>query len=376
MKRKTVLWSLLGLVLIAAGAAWLVSRLEPEQVTVALPGSAEARRNPLLAAERFLRQMGEAVESLPRSGRWMDRPGPSDTLLMRANRAAFGDLRTRRLLDWVAGGGHLIMDLEGLWDSQLKRVRSELLAHFGVQVTQPGTPAVGAPNSLTKVVFGEADTRVEVEFREAPLLVDSRGQASGAVNEADGSLLLQFEHGEGRVTLVNDLGFIDNRLIGDHEHAYFLYLLAGQRGKTWLLYSPRTASLVEIIWQQANLLVITLLLLGLAWLRRGNLRIGPLIPPPPGASRDLAEHIEALGRFEQRHGLLRHRLETTQAIVERRWLHRHPQLDTMDKPARAAWIAQRLAIDPQQVEQVLYREPQLHELITETALLRRLWRGA
>lgn len=376
MTRNSLLGVAVAFALISAGIAWVFSQLETEQITVTLPGSAEARANPLLAAERFLGGMGVEVASLPGTGRWIEEPRSSDTLLMHANRAALGQVRARRLLDWIAGGGHLIMDVEGLWDSRLKRSRSHLLMYFGVRLSEPESVDQDLEDSPIEVVFGEGDTRVSVAFRDTPVLLDRQGNSTGAVNAARGSLLLQFEHGDGRVTLVNDLGFLDNRHIGEHEHAYFLYLLAGQRGKIWLLYSPHYPSLPQLIWQHADRLLLTLLVLGVLWFRWGNLRIGPMLPPPPAASRDLTEHVDAIGRFEKQHGLLDLRLATTREIVERRWLNRHPQLDTMSHSARAVWIAKRLALDAQQVEQALYAEASSGQLSVETRLLQRLWHGA
>lgn len=371
MKRT---WLTTGLIVAIVGllGAWVYSQLEQEEVTITLPGSVEARRNPLLAAQRFLQGMEQQVESVSGIAQLLSRPGSTDTVLLYGNRAPFGDTRLQRLLEWVEQGGSLVMDVDGLWEERRKQARSGLLDYLQVRLVEIEDP----PEGTTEVVFDEDQTKVQVAFGQRFVLSDDGGNSSAAVNADVGSLLLQFEHGQGMITLLNDLSFIDNEHIGDHEHAYFLYLLTGTSEKLWLFYNPYSRSLADLVWQYARPLLLSLLLLGLAWLRYGNRRIGPLLPSPPPASRDLGEHVAALGRFEKQHALLAERVRITQQQVEQHWLARHPQLASLDRQARAEWIAGRTGLAVQKVVTALYGNyPDDLELTRRSAMLQQLWRS-
>ena len=83
---------------VAGLGVWFVGHLEQRTLTLPAPASTTARRNPFLAAERFLTRLGIPAES--RSGRELLRQPPSitDTMLVRGLGRL--DLRHRTRLRW------------------------------------------------------------------------------------------------------------------------------------------------------------------------------------------------------------------------------------------------------------------------------------
>ncbi|WP_323846349.1 DUF4350 domain-containing protein [Microbulbifer magnicolonia] len=107
---------------------------------------------------------------------------------------------------------------------------------------------------------------------------------------------MQFERGEGLITLLADGGIWRSRRIGHFDHAYFLALLAAD-GEFVFLTQPRFASLFELARRYAREFFLAGSLALLAWLLLRARRFGPLAPAPQPARRSLLEHIAACGHY-------------------------------------------------------------------------------
>ena len=84
-------------------------------------------------------------------------------------------------------------------------------------------------------------------------------------------------------------------------------------------------------------------------------------------------HLEAAGRFAWRCERGRSLFRASQAAVEHAWRRRHPALERLAPPARAAWIAERIGLAPRAVEAALYREaPEEGDFVRASAALQRL----
>ena len=215
-------------------------------------------------------------------------------------------------------------------------------------------------------------------FASGLYLEDTDGQANGLVSVDDRARLLQYEIGDGLLTVVSDIRFATNRHIGRNDNALFLALLVDPRddGKVWLLYDSAMPWLGALLWRRAPLAIASfcgLLILYLWYLGR---RLGPLEPAPAGGRRDLLAHLQASAGFLWRHGQGSRLTELSRERVERAWARRHPVLREMDRPGRMAWIAERTGIASHEIEQALYPVA-VHEgdLIRDTVLLQRLWSG-
>ena len=379
---RAVLWLMsgLGAILLAASLSWFLKSFERRTQEIDTGYSTAARRNPLLAAERFLERLDIPVES--RSGRELlrDLPGPDDILMVRG----LGILNVERqdaLNRWIAQGGRLIVEAEHLGEEGGSPARrgGDFLHRYGVRLKEDDERPnpFGSDEKLVAEVHVEGFPRVlKVAFAAGAYLEDADGEASGHVSAQDRARLLQYEIGDGLLTAVSDIRFATNRRIGDHDHALFLALLADPRdgGKVWLLYDSGMPWLGALLWRRAPMASVSscgLLVLFLWYLGR---RLGPLAPVPAGRRRDLLAHLQASADFLWRHGQGSRLTQASRERIEQAWLRRHPILREMDRAGRAAWIADRAGLAPAGVARTLYPAAvQEADLVADAVLLQRLW---
>ena len=110
-ERRALSLVIAGVALIAATGltAWFFANFERQTLEVPVGASMEARRNPFLAAERFLARLGIPVESVAGRDLLRQFPPTSDTLVVNG----LGPLNPERqeaLRAWIEGGGHLVVE--------------------------------------------------------------------------------------------------------------------------------------------------------------------------------------------------------------------------------------------------------------------------
>ncbi len=119
MSRRTgLLIGLLVLLLLASGALFLSTQLERYEKTVDQGPSPEAKANPWLAAEHFLRGLSVTVNTVDTLAQLPDPSQSTQTLLLLDDREDMTPAQTQKLLDWAEAGGHLLFVAEQLWDEQ------------------------------------------------------------------------------------------------------------------------------------------------------------------------------------------------------------------------------------------------------------------
>lgn len=363
-------WVIAGLLLLlcAVSAVWLYFNIEETTITVERPGSAEARANPLLAAQRYMQGMGAQVSAEKGNQRLIELPQSSDALLLYANQLPFTEERLQNLQAWVEQGGHLVMDVAQYWNPEKEQADSALLDHLGVELiaTQLRKP------SMASVAF-EDDVSTKVAFRNRYLMHYEGERAIASISSDFGDFVLQLKLGEGKITLINDLSFLANDTIAEADHALFLYQLVGAERHLWMLFDPYRLSLAALLWKHAaELLVSVALLLILLWWAANH----SLLPPRRLnhlKRQNLQQHIDALGMFDQRFGLLPQQVAANAKAIEKRWLTRFPGLQPMNRQQRAEWIAHHTGLPHQQVHQALYVEHQDDtSFIQRTAVLQLL----
>lgn len=343
---------------------WFFNNFELAEREVVGGYSQEARRNPFLAAERFLARLGRDAASVSSSDLWRNLPDSDDVLVVFRYVPPAGAERQQLLRDWIEAGGHLIVGADStlrIGKDQDRKIPG-LLAELGVRVHEGESEQIFLPE-------GGSQVRIEIEFAdmEQPVgvtmsprryLEDSEDLATAGVPLADGYGLLQYEVGEGLVTVLADNTFLTNRRIGDDDHALALALLVGVEpvGKVWLVHDVVMPSLLELAWQHGAHALVALLVAVLLWLWKLGTRLGPLQPPALQPRRDISEHLTAsatyLWRLDRAQALFRHNRQD----IEQAWLGKHYVLRAMTPAERCAWIAARSGLTPRAVERALYAE--------------------
>lgn len=331
----------LTLVGIASLTSWFLTHFERVSREVPTGASPEARRNPLLAANRFLERLGITVESVPGRGLLRRPPPVTDTLVVRGL-GPMGEERRAALRAWIKEGGHLVVEAMEPWDASAPP--DDLLADLGIRLRaleEDGDAGTEAGSEvLGRAASGPGEAPLTVAFRRNWYL-ESDADDGWEARVADRARLVRLPLGEGTLTALSDTEFMTNRRIGDNDHALFAAQLVGSRagGKVWLLYDSRVPWLGEILWGTAPLALVSGALLLLGWARSLGIRLGPLEPPPGRRRRDLLEHLDAAGAFQWRHEGASHLVEPTRRRVLGVWERHRPELRRMEPREQAAVIA-------------------------------------
>ncbi|OQX30818.1 MAG: hypothetical protein B0D96_06645 [Candidatus Sedimenticola endophacoides] len=415
---RIVLWLLALLVCAGLGwyGVWFFDNHERHSRKIRVDVSPQARRNPLLAAERYLLRGGVAAESV--SGRELIErlPPPSDTLVLRRLPRALDEARLEGLIEWLRAGGYLVLTPSGFWSEE--EPGHPLLEELGVRLVDgcavtgdsaeeevmTEVDAVADPDAgcdctcqeeagdevLDDVADDEEEagyeqTLIEVEqqfdpltvqFRKGRYLIDSEGLADVSAGSEAGLHLLRYRLEQGAVYVLSDLELFDNRRIGKHDHAYLLSILTEGSRKVWLHYSLDMPGLPSLLWERAPFVLSALgvLLLLFGWRLRHT--TGPRLPAGGRGRRNLIEHIDAAAAHTWRCAGAGGLFSGNRDALELAWRRHHPLLNRMERRARCEWIGERSGVAANAVERALYGAVERdQDFIRATAVLQRLTVG-
>jgi hypothetical protein len=373
--RRILYLTLIGLGMILAallfriGMAWFLENYDLvyyEQRTGFKP---EARRNPLLAAERYLKRIGADVESISTTDLWRNLPEPGDAIIVYRFSPPAGEARRQALRRWIEDGGHLIVEADDslllMADMDERQLRSneervDLLDELGISLHEHEAAVFSkllTGDEPIKVQFQDSEEAIEVDFNTYRYLLadETRAEPSGKVPCGKGYCLLQYELGEGMVTVMNDISFIDNYSIGNHDHAMVLALLYPHPPKrTWLVYDVVMPSLFQLMWRHLPYALTALLVALLLWLWQKSGRLGPLLPPLDQPRRNIDEHLQATAGFLWRIDRGKQLFLSNQRTLKQAWFSKHFLLRSMPRNEGCAWIAARTGLSPEAVKRALY----------------------
>ncbi len=282
----------------------------------------KARMNPWLAAERFCEPYEGEVRSL---ASWTE-PAIDDAVWFVPGTLLNNRSFTRRLDEWIAEGGHLVVmvDHASAESNDWHRFPPspppdvallDLLESAGIELDHSET----------------RDTKVKakrIRFEDRAFRVDANSASSVMIEGGKPGVFASVSRGDGRLSVLTDARLFRNRWIGERQHAEFLDALVNgtdyvgnigfTRGSALSLWSL----LGEHLWPVlAGLALLTLL-----WLWKNFSRFGPIESAHDGSSlRGDDHHLEALGDFQWRldraNALLaplRHQIvESGQRVVQR-----------------------------------------------------------
>lgn len=338
LRRRWALMPALAL-LAGVGVAAFFLLFEPVERTVRTGWSQAARRDPLLAARRFLTAMGVPAES---SEEVEPLPPPGGLLVLMAERPMLSRERAMEVLAWVEQGGYLLASPDPI-----------LLSLLGVvQLEEPKEdrtwpPAITAqrvearPGESYEVGISVPDRLLEEPEEPEPGTGDPEYFESGPGGE-NGHLLIRKAHGSGWVAVLADPTLPSNARLGDLEHAAFFWSAVTVAGKPesarlvrWLEYP----SLGFLLWRHGwRAVVAGAVLLGF-WLWRRAARFGPLLPDPSRERRSLIEHIRASAEFLWRRGEAASLVESGRQALLKRAGVRFPGFARMPSRAKVEKLA-------------------------------------
>jgi hypothetical protein len=302
------------LVVLGVPAAILFLRTH-ERVTHTehLPPQGEASYNPLYVLGQALRADGITAQSGPRIDLRRMQLQPGDTLVLLQDNADVPAPTAKALLQWVEGGGHLLLRTPPLSKDE-EETQGPLLDALGVDTEYY--------DSACKA-FHIADDPGHAEFcsgRRFGVEAPDGIRVERHWGDDDGLVFARLRKGAGTVDVVSDMEFLkgtprpfhaddpkDSLADGLHDIAHrdlTRYLLDPNYGKgtMWLIYGSRPPTLWSRIFYQGWPVWVPLLLALLGWLWQRSQRLGSVLPAPASERRSLLEHVRASGEHLLRYG--------------------------------------------------------------------------
>ncbi|MBX6391906.1 MAG: hypothetical protein IRY96_00405 [Burkholderiales bacterium] len=334
MKARIGLLLLLVLVL-AAGAYWFFENYERRTERYFVGMSEAARRNPFLAAERTLARLGveahktdglSAAESLPAAG----------VVILTDARDGLTAQAQAALLAWVRAGGHLVTE-----DRAIGR-GDALLDALGVKAVR----GLGPQRRAVEIRLSPEGPAYKVEMHAMQSLQTNRPVLAAARHKGV-THMLHFRLGEGHVTVLNDLHFMTNAALGQHDHAEFLWALlhAGSGpGTVRFVHEIGRLSLWQWLREHAAAALAGSAVCLLLWLWRIVPRFGRAAADAAPERRSLLEHLNASGRFQWQSGAGAQLAECARRVLLQRLLRHEPVLRGLSVPALAAELKKRYAL--------------------------------
>jgi hypothetical protein len=346
------------LLLLGLLGIYLLGKLTPYQETLEHGPDPEARANPYLAAEHFLRKQGLQVQRADGLEVMKDLPSAGQTLLLLGDRNRMTAKQAERLLAWAAKGGHLLFVAERLWDEEDGKSGDLLLDSLGIQQYQseeldadqteveaddaePVAPAPAEADEPTEQATDDNPypqlTQLYLENEEAPAYVnfdtdfhlyDAENRAHAWANSDAATHLLQLYHGDGLISVVSDSWIWQNQGIGEYDNAWLLWYMT-QDSQVTLLYRADRDNLFSLLLEHFPQALVALALLLVFGLWHLGMRQGPLLLPASRNRRQLQEHLRGSADFLLRHTGQHSLLQGLQQDIQRRARRRHPGFERL-----------------------------------------------
>jgi hypothetical protein len=334
---------------------WGYSKLEWVEKSIDLGFESEARKNPFLAAMGYLKAKEIPVTDLRR---WNDLDTLSDdskgggigTLVVASNRQLLSHRRQQQLWDWVRDGGHVIAVGQSftnkktgintddilnrlslnLYPAKTTKTSAKFTGRSRQQAYRPWLMRANKYDDKTcsqegdpvEINFRGVDEPIKVAFTPGLLLQDASDEAENWASNKDGIQIIQYQVGDGLVTVMTDISIWSNAKIACFDHAYFLSLLTRDGGGVGFLYNSKVISLWQSLWKYAADIVFLALIILLLWIWKSSVRFGPLIAEDRQTRREMGEHLAAsalfLWRQEKYQELYRSLRESVLSAVARR----------------------------------------------------------
>jgi hypothetical protein len=369
--------------------AWgLYSSIETYEETEHSGWSREALYNPYLAAQLFMTQSGFEVTDVDSLVKLEQLDGLGTLFFSDANQ-----VQTPRQLDqvmaWLESGGNVIysanevehdddlllqafaVDVE--WREQDaesdddQRPLSEILREYNRQVEagksrEEVVDSLGEPKpSLTKVRFGDDIGELEIAFDSARVLrhvsvddsdAEVKFQPFSWSNSEHGIHLMQFEVGEGLLTILSDPGIWSSYQIDRYEHAYLLWLLSSDEGGFAILRSVLRESIWTLMARNASEFLIAAGLLSAVLMWHLASRFGRLLPRDLSRRRALGEHFSSLSHYLWKRRQSAYLLAALRQSVLRRASLTLGGFANADQGRQFELIAERCDLQPEAIARV------------------------
>lgn len=395
---KSNLIIVLTLCLLSLVAYGLYNAIEFYDETIRSEWSSKAKRNPYFAAEKFMTQRGKEVQS-SNNLRDLSSLSKSASLFISHNRQSLSQQRVDELIAWTVDGGHLIVtafydsdenasdllldafsvskqevscdcDDNEQSDSNQEKSFSELLRDANKEIKKQLEQKAEdndkpIPDSeLTLLKFDGISEPVRINFGQSyvlqhPTIDDPNGEAYTdmipfywASNKA-GTQFMQFEVGQGILTVLSDSEIWTSENIGKQDHAYLLSILASGKENLTILYGMQMPSLLTLIGRNAPELLIASALSLLMWLIYNARRFGPIQQENLNPRRSLDEHIQACSKLLWYSDRSQNMIANLRESIYRHLRLSYPEFSGLEQQQQTEWLSHKCQMSEEQIEQAM-----------------------
>ena len=301
-KISNATWVIIGIALtFTLGLMWFVKTFDKVAFERHLGYSQEARRNPYLAAELFLKQRNTPLETRQDFNIFDDAVGQFDTVLISGSRIGMATSHRQKMRRWVEQGGHLVVLATEFYEYDFNASRDKFLDELGLRYYPNSEEDYGydedEEEDLARLTFAGFDEESKVRFYPDGYLDDTSGEATFTAGTADNDQLVQYTLGEGLLTVLVDFSIWNNYRIDQLDHAMLLSQLIGNSPRAWLVYNRLQPSLFSLMVQHLPLVLTSAGLLSIFLLFGALWRKGPARDDTPPVQREIMQHIAAAGEF-------------------------------------------------------------------------------
>ncbi len=381
---KHITYSLLGSLLLVALGWGIYHSIEFYEETERSSWSDRALSNPYLAAQQFLQASEINVKEADSLLRLNSLEGVKTVLITDANQVA-NPRQLQAVLDWLELGGSLIVtanslnetedllleefhvevDFPGSDDTE-KRTVAESLRNYNRKIDEGMTAeeiaaSVQGDETITYIEFDEDIGTLDISFAPYHVLTHPHFDDDEELeprpfswsSSDKGVHLMQFNVGDGLLTIISDPGIWQSRNIDKHDHAYLLWILSATNGDFAILRPTYRESLWSLISTNAYEFLIALTVLTLLWLWRKGQRFGPVLVFKTGQRRALSEHFYATANYLWHRKASEFLLRPIRQQIFRRAHITIPEFPRADNETRVTLIARHCDINRLTVSQIL-----------------------
>lgn len=408
----------LWLLLIPLG--WFAA-FEPRETVVHTAPPMPVRSNDHAAASRLLEQWGLESRRILTAGALFPLPDTDTLLILQRQRGGLTGDQARRLLDWTAGGGRLLVVARALprgHDQQqapprVWRDNDPLLYPLGITAwrTEAPEPRPSAPELIEQYldagtlfqrlcVNASADMKEQCEnvmcrhhqpWHDSYLATDSgrrrlgldaglalrhaqrddnapgpdKPLATSVRYQADnpwGRQLLSLTLGDGELLVVTGLDIWQNDQLHWLDHAWWLQRVSRDLRRVWFVQNMDMPPLALWLWRQAWPLITALVVVLALFLWQRIPRQASLLSTRGEVGRDFLDHLKASARFLWRTDNRQTLLQALRRQVEQR-LATHP-VPSGDSE-RIRYLARYVDTTDEQMARALRQRPDTREELTE-----------
>ena len=333
-RRGTIAIALLA-VLVTALGVYLYLKATPYQVEIDHGPSPEARANPYLAAQLFLRQQGLSVDHANGLDILPSLDPHRHSLLLLGDRYNMTPRQIDQVMNWTRAGGRLLFVAESLWDEKLGHSndllldRVQLRQSLSKDLKEP-PPDVGDDPypQLTKLYLEDEDAPAYAGFDTAFHLEDPKNLAQTWANSARATHMMQLDYGLGSIIVVTDADLWKTPAVEQYDNAWLLWYLTADTRVTLIFNTDHDSLPTLLLRYFPQALVALFALIGLGFWHFG-VRQGPLLEPAPKERRQLQEHLRASADFLLRRNGQAGLLQALQQDILRRVRRRHPGFEQL-----------------------------------------------